>query len=87
MHTHGTAVLDRPAEVTLLEGGKESRLTDAGASLANYAAVHPKRVSWKSRDGLPIEGATISFLLSGGGSARMFGGWLQHKGPGKAAYT
>src|SRR6201996_6841301 len=37
--------------------------------------------------GLPIEGATISFLLSGGGSARMFGGWLQRRGPGKAAYA
>jgi dipeptidyl aminopeptidase/acylaminoacyl peptidase len=47
---------DRPAEVTLLEGGKESRLTGADSGLAEYSAVHPKKVSWKSRDGLPIEG-------------------------------
>ena len=50
---------DRPSEVTLLDGGKESRLTDAGASLAEYSAVHPKKVSWKSRDGLPIEGILL----------------------------
>jgi len=31
-------------------------LTDACASLAEYSAVRPKKVSWKSRDGLAIEG-------------------------------
>src|SRR5207247_2848266 len=46
----------RPAEVTLLEGSKETRLTDIGASVAGYAPVEPKKISWKSRDSLEIEG-------------------------------
>src|SRR5262249_24823200 len=50
---------DRPADVTLLEGASESRLTDLGASVAEYSAVQPKKVSWKSRDGLPIEGVLL----------------------------
>jgi dipeptidyl aminopeptidase/acylaminoacyl peptidase len=45
-----------PAEVTLLEGAKETRLTDTGAGLAVFRTVAPKKVSWKSRDGLAIEG-------------------------------
>jgi dipeptidyl aminopeptidase/acylaminoacyl peptidase len=50
---------DRPGEVTLLEGAKETRLTDAGGALADYSAVQPRKVSWKSRDGLPIEGVLL----------------------------
>jgi dipeptidyl aminopeptidase/acylaminoacyl peptidase len=50
----------RPPEVMLLEGLTETRLTDAGAGLADYRTVEPKKVSWKARDGLPIEG--ILFL-------------------------
>ena len=46
----------RPAEVTLLEGARETRLTRTGDAIAEYAAVEARKVSWKSRDGLPIEG-------------------------------
>jgi dipeptidyl aminopeptidase/acylaminoacyl peptidase len=46
----------RPAEVTLLEGSAEKRLTNIGAAVAGYPTVEPRKVSWKSRDGLPIEG-------------------------------
>lgn len=50
----------RQPEITLLENGAESRLTNIGESFADYPAVQSKVVSWKSRDGLPIEG--ILFL-------------------------
>lgn len=45
-----------PPEVTLLEGGVESPLTTMGGKLAGFPRVQSKIVSWKSRDGLPIEG-------------------------------
>ena len=45
-----------PAEVTLLEGSAELKLTHCGDSVAGFAAVQSKVVSWNSRDGLPIEG-------------------------------
>jgi dipeptidyl aminopeptidase/acylaminoacyl peptidase len=47
---------DRPAEITLLEGSAESRLIGVAGSVSSYAPVQPKVVSWKSRDGLAIEG-------------------------------
>jgi Tol biopolymer transport system component len=55
------ASASRPPEVTLLEMGPdarptESRLTHIGDYLSEYPAVRSKVVSWKSRDGLPIEG-------------------------------
>jgi dipeptidyl aminopeptidase/acylaminoacyl peptidase len=40
----------------LLEGTRETRLTHIHDNLAGYPAVQPKVVSWKSRDGLPVEG-------------------------------
>ena len=46
----------RPNEITLLEGNAESRLTNLGDSIAAYSQVEPKVVTWKSRDGLSIEG-------------------------------
>lgn len=52
---------DRPSEVVLLEGGRESRtFTDAGAQLSQYLKAEPSVVTWKSRDGLPIEGSSVS---------------------------
>ena len=46
----------RPAEITLLTGTTETRLTNVGDSVANLPVVHSKMVSWKSSDGLTIEG-------------------------------
>lgn len=46
----------RPPEITLLEGSAESRLTNVGKTLTGLPEVQSKVVSWKSRDGLPIEG-------------------------------
>lgn len=46
----------RPPEITLLEGAAESRLTNMGDSLADYPQVKSQIITWKSRDGLPIEG-------------------------------
>jgi dipeptidyl aminopeptidase/acylaminoacyl peptidase len=45
-----------PTEIRLLEGSAESSLTNVGDSVAAYPRVQPKVVTWKSRDGLPIEG-------------------------------
>jgi dipeptidyl aminopeptidase/acylaminoacyl peptidase len=49
-----------PNEIRLLEGSAESSLTNVGDSVAAYPRVQPKVVTWKSRDGLPVEG--ILFL-------------------------
>jgi dipeptidyl aminopeptidase/acylaminoacyl peptidase len=46
----------KPAEIVLFEGGVESRLIHLADTAAGYAPVQPKVVSWKSRDGLGIEG-------------------------------
>ena len=46
----------KPAEIVLFEGGVESRLISLADTVAGYAPVQPKVVSWKSRDGLGIEG-------------------------------
>ena len=45
-----------PPEIALLEGTKESPLTHVGDSVAGLPEVHSKVVSWKSKDGLPVEG-------------------------------
>ncbi|MGI8989935.1 MAG: prolyl oligopeptidase family serine peptidase [Bryobacteraceae bacterium] len=45
-----------PPEVALLEGSAESRLTNVGDTLVGLPEVQSKVVSWKSRDGLSIEG-------------------------------
>ncbi|HYM10575.1 MAG TPA: prolyl oligopeptidase family serine peptidase, partial [Bryobacterales bacterium] len=55
------ASASRPPEVTLLEEGPVahsagSRLTHIGDYLSDFPAVQSRVVSWKSRDGLPIEG-------------------------------
>jgi dipeptidyl aminopeptidase/acylaminoacyl peptidase len=47
---------DKPAEIMLLEGAVQSRLVTLADTVAPYAPIHPKVVSWKSRDGLPVEG-------------------------------
>ena len=47
---------DKPAEIISLEGAVESRLVSLADTVAAYAPVQPKVVSWKSRDGLAIEG-------------------------------
>ncbi len=50
----------RPTEVYLRDGAKETRLTMVHENLAAYPALRARVVSWKSRDGLPVEG--ILFL-------------------------
>jgi dipeptidyl aminopeptidase/acylaminoacyl peptidase len=50
------ASTSRPPEVTLLEGTREQPLTSVGDSLSGLPTVESKMVSWKSKDGLPIEG-------------------------------
>jgi dipeptidyl aminopeptidase/acylaminoacyl peptidase len=47
---------EKPAEIVLLEGATESPLVTLADSVAAYAQVHPKVISWKSRDGLAVEG-------------------------------
>jgi len=47
---------DKPAEITLIEGAVESQLVSLADTIAAYTPVHSRVVSWKSRDGLPIEG-------------------------------
>jgi dipeptidyl aminopeptidase/acylaminoacyl peptidase len=46
----------KPAEIVLLEHGAESPLVSLAETVADYAAVEPRVISWRSRDGLPIEG-------------------------------
>ncbi len=48
-----------PPEISLLEGTKESPLTHAGDSLAGFPEVHSQVVSWKSKDGVPVEGILL----------------------------
>lgn len=47
---------DKPPEIILLEDAVESRLVSLADTVAAYAPIHPQEVSWKSRDGLHIEG-------------------------------
>ncbi|TAM84926.1 S9 family peptidase, partial [bacterium] len=46
----------RPPEIFLREGAKETRLTTVHENLASHPALRTKVVTWKSRDGLPVEG-------------------------------
>jgi dipeptidyl aminopeptidase/acylaminoacyl peptidase len=45
-----------PASISVLEGSHRNTLASVGDSVAGYAPLHPKVVSWKSRDGLAVEG-------------------------------
>ncbi len=47
---------DRPPEIALREGSSESLLTHAHDALAAYPKLNPRVVSWKSRDGLAVQG-------------------------------
>jgi dipeptidyl aminopeptidase/acylaminoacyl peptidase len=53
----------KPPEIVLFERGNESALASVAENVAGYAPVQPKVVSWKSRDGLDIEG--VLFLPFG----------------------
>jgi dipeptidyl aminopeptidase/acylaminoacyl peptidase len=47
---------DRPAGIDLLEGTHEMPLIDLAGTVAGYTPPQPKVVSWKSGDGLNIDG-------------------------------
>jgi len=46
----------RPPEICLREGSRETPVTAIHDNLAAYPEVRTRVVSWKSRDGLPVEG-------------------------------
>jgi dipeptidyl aminopeptidase/acylaminoacyl peptidase len=45
-----------PAGISLLEGSHKTTLVSMADTVSGYARLRPKVVSWKSRDGLAIEG-------------------------------